>query len=322
MLLIDVYNVLHTTGVLPPDLAGMDVPELAKLSLAGRYARLEIILVCDGTGGGASSRGIDQYRQTGGSGIIRPAGDRSHHSGRTGRRGTVAVVYAGKGMEADTVIDIMIRGGGRGNHYGSVGSGAYGKPIVVSSDRAVRASARRARARAILSEDFLQHLVDDWKRSTNTGGGGHQPRPRAGADDRPGFARKTPLDRYTVEEWLAEFGFGATGPTQAEWDAMLAELGANGSNPSGEAARVRPNGEITEHDSSQHKPKPRPSGATSPPASTPAPSNDIPAAPSAGPGTTTPPDPIMRAAMKAWPGRVNPDDLDMEKWIQNDERLT
>lgn len=309
MLLVDVYNVLHTTGVLPPDLAGIEVAELAKLVLASRYGSLEIILVCDGTGGGAASYGIDRYRQTGGAGVRR-----SGSSGRAKRRGTVSVVYAGKGMEADAVIDVMIRGGGR---YGNVGSGAYGKAIVVSSDRSVRASSRKARARSILSEDFLQHLVDDWKHPAGPR------RPRAGADDRPGFARKTPLDRYTVEEWLREFGFGSNGPTQEEWDAIIAELhtGTAAAKPEGDespdAAEPETRSANREIDLSRRRNRPAPADAGR---NTPAHGPSSPGGGTAEP-PSTPVDPLTRAAMQEWPGRVNPDDLNMDKWLEGDERL-
>ncbi|MGE3108288.1 MAG: hypothetical protein AB7G11_03490 [Phycisphaerales bacterium] len=300
MLLVDVYNVLHTTGVLPPDLAGIEVSELAQLVLASRYGSLEVILVCDGTGGGAANRGVDPYRNTGGAGVRRRAG-----SSRARRRGTVSVVYAGKGMDADTVIEVMIRGGGR---HGHVGSGAYGKAIVVSSDRAVRASARRARARSILSEDFLQHLADDWKYPRGPHVARHQPRP--GADDRPGFARKTPLDRYSVEEWLHEFGFGSSGPTQAEWDALLAELHSphrhDDQSSSDRPADAAPRGSRTPGDDAGVEPPAAGHGPRHEPPDRPPPSSV---------------DPLTRAAMQEWPGRVNPEDLDMQKWLDADERL-
>ena len=44
-LLVDAYNVLHVVGVLPPDLAGIDLPELAELIGESRYRRDSTILV-------------------------------------------------------------------------------------------------------------------------------------------------------------------------------------------------------------------------------------------------------------------------------------
>jgi hypothetical protein len=51
MLIIDAFNVLHTQGVLPPDLADPGVPGLIRLIAASRYARRDLTIVCDGSGG-------------------------------------------------------------------------------------------------------------------------------------------------------------------------------------------------------------------------------------------------------------------------------
>lgn len=58
MILIDTYNVLHTPGVLPLGLAGLDVDGLCRLIAAGRYAAREITLVCDGHGRDTRRGGI------------------------------------------------------------------------------------------------------------------------------------------------------------------------------------------------------------------------------------------------------------------------
>ncbi len=50
VILIDTYNVLHTPGVLPLGLAGLDIDGLCRLIAVGRYAAREITLVCDGHG--------------------------------------------------------------------------------------------------------------------------------------------------------------------------------------------------------------------------------------------------------------------------------
>lgn len=47
-LIIDVYNVLHTTGILPPDLAGIGVTDLKRLIAISRYRNEPCRLVCDG----------------------------------------------------------------------------------------------------------------------------------------------------------------------------------------------------------------------------------------------------------------------------------
>ena len=47
-LLIDVNNVLHVVGVLPPELAGIDLEELGELVADSRYRREDVVFVCDG----------------------------------------------------------------------------------------------------------------------------------------------------------------------------------------------------------------------------------------------------------------------------------
>src|SRR5215475_3283389 len=47
-LLVDAFNVLHVTGILPPDLAGIDLDELADLVEASRFCREDTWIVCDG----------------------------------------------------------------------------------------------------------------------------------------------------------------------------------------------------------------------------------------------------------------------------------
>jgi len=284
MLLIDTYNVLHVTGVLPPELSGLEVADLAKLVQAGRHSGHEIILVCDGTGAGSSKHGIDPKRSSGGSGV-----KRTRH-GREGRRGTVAVVYAGPGMEADSLIEMMLRGGGR---FGNASAGRQGKAIVVSSDRRVRYAAKRAGARSVGSEEFLHQLVDDYRRH-RTG----TLRSSPGSDDRPAFARRTPLDQYTVEEWMREFGYDVPTDPQGEWDSLSDELASQpGASNTGE--RNSPGGDSTPPTANPN----RTPGADSSPTHTPA------------------PNPLIRAAMQEWPGRVKSDDLDMEKWLEGDPRL-
>ena len=46
--LVDAYNVLHVVGVLPPELAGIDLEELAALLEGSRFGREEVLLICDG----------------------------------------------------------------------------------------------------------------------------------------------------------------------------------------------------------------------------------------------------------------------------------
>jgi hypothetical protein len=122
-LLIDTYNVLHTTGVLPPDLAGIGLAGLVELISRSRYGQEIVYLVCDGTPKGPAPGDAD---------------------------GRVRVRYAGPGRDADDVIARMVRQ-----------SSAPRRLTVISSDRAVGRAARRRRCRTLTSEQFLTLLARD-----------------------------------------------------------------------------------------------------------------------------------------------------------------
>ncbi|MCL4211043.1 MAG: NYN domain-containing protein, partial [Phycisphaerales bacterium] len=126
-LLIDTYNVLHVTGVLPPDLAGIDAAGLVDLLALSRYRRMESCLVCDG--------------------VPRPGMP-------VGAVGHARVVYAGGERSADEVIEAMI-----------ARCTAPRRMTVVSSDRQIARSARRRRCRTLRAETFLGHLAHDAARS-------------------------------------------------------------------------------------------------------------------------------------------------------------
>jgi uncharacterized protein YegJ (DUF2314 family) len=121
-ILVDAYNVLHVVGVLPPELAGIDVPGLADLIATSRYRARPVVLVCDGAP---------------------PPGARE-------RIGRVAVAYAGPRVAADDVISAMI-----------ARSPAPRRLTVVSSDRAIARAARRRRCRVLASPRFLAQLARD-----------------------------------------------------------------------------------------------------------------------------------------------------------------
>lgn len=123
MLIIDTYNVLHVTGVLPPRLAGIGVPGLVRLIASSRYAARRVTLVCDG----GTPNGV--------------SGVRMH---------TVHILYAGSHLEADDVIETLIERYHRGNSLD-----------VVSTDNRIRKAARRRGARSISSDRFLAQLVHD-----------------------------------------------------------------------------------------------------------------------------------------------------------------
>ncbi|MFO0962701.1 MAG: NYN domain-containing protein [Phycisphaerales bacterium] len=123
MLIVDAYNVLHVTGVLPPDLAGLEAPDLADLIAESRWGRHQVVVLCDGT---------------------KPAKLRPH--GRTGIR----VHYAGAGVSADAAIERMVN---ESSHPRRL--------TVVSNDRAVQRSARRRGAAILRADAFLAQLAHD-----------------------------------------------------------------------------------------------------------------------------------------------------------------
>ncbi|MEM7621995.1 MAG: NYN domain-containing protein [Planctomycetota bacterium] len=131
MLIVDAYNVLHQTGVLSPDLAGIDVPGLVRLLGTSRYATRKTTLVCDGGG-------------SGGSGV---------------QMGHVNVLFSGYHSEADDLIETLID---RYSHGGGLS--------VVSSDKRLRRAAKRRGSESIASDRFLRHLEHDHNgRGTGSG---------------------------------------------------------------------------------------------------------------------------------------------------------
>lgn len=124
-LLVDTYNVLHVTGVLPPDLAGLDAEGLADLLIESAFAREEIWLVCDGPGP-----------------AVRPLA-----------RPGVRLSWSGAGISADSVLVRLIER-----------SSAPRRIVVVSSDREIRRAGRRRGATTLTSEEFLLRLLADRRR--------------------------------------------------------------------------------------------------------------------------------------------------------------
>lgn len=122
-LIIDTMNVLHVTGVLPPDLAGLDVGDLPVLIRMSRYRSQQVTLVCDGTG----IPGV-----------------------KAGRLGLITIRFAGRGRTADDVIIALV-----------VKSSIPRRLLIVSSDNEVLRAARRRRCQVITSEMFLRNLAAD-----------------------------------------------------------------------------------------------------------------------------------------------------------------
>jgi hypothetical protein len=123
-LLVDANNVLHVTGVLPPDLAGIDLDGLIHLVERSRFARRPVCLVCDGPGRAAGEEQSD--------------------------RSTIRVVHAGRGRSADDAILALIDRSSAPRHL-----------TVVTLDRRLADDSRRRGCRILRSDAFLGALAHD-----------------------------------------------------------------------------------------------------------------------------------------------------------------
>ncbi len=128
-LVIDVNNLLHVTGVLPPSIAGPNEREMAELVIQSRFGGEAICFVCDGP-----SRG-------------RPTAD----------IGSIVFHYAGAGVTADAVIAQMVED-----------CTAPRRMTVVSGDRAILKHAKRRRCPTITCDDFLEMLSRDYSKRART----------------------------------------------------------------------------------------------------------------------------------------------------------
>jgi len=119
-LIVDAYNVLHRTHVLPNRYAMISATDLCRLLETSRWAGRPMAVVCDG--------------------VRKPTED--------DYAGEVELIYAGAGGDADSVIERLI-----------AASDAPRDLTVVSNDRRLQKAARRRRARTLASERFLRQLV-------------------------------------------------------------------------------------------------------------------------------------------------------------------
>ncbi|MEO0586723.1 MAG: NYN domain-containing protein [Planctomycetota bacterium] len=152
MLLIDAYNVLHTT--MPPVLAGLDEAGLCVALKRSAFRRHHAVVVCDGR--------------------VKPLGPES--SPVDG----VEIVYSGSSRSADDVIIDRIDA-----------SSTPRRLTVVSTDRQIRAAARRRRCRSLTSDAFIAAVAESLDRTP--------PPPR---NAKPGG----PLSDDQVRRWLDHFG--------------------------------------------------------------------------------------------------------------------
>jgi predicted RNA-binding protein with PIN domain len=123
-LVVDAFNVLHVTGVLPPEIAGLDLNGLADLIEASGLAKDEVWIVCDG---------------------MKPL------TGAPRRRERVWFSWAGGGAKADDLIIQLVQR-----------STSPRRMTIVTADRAVQRAVKRRGAEVEPSDAFLARLAADW----------------------------------------------------------------------------------------------------------------------------------------------------------------
>lgn len=166
-LVVDAYNVLHVTGVLPPEIAGLDLNGLADLIEASGHGHDEVWLVCDG------------LKKTG-----------PKDAGAPRRRERVWFSWAGIGAKADDLIIQLVQR-----------STSPRRMTIVTSDRAVQRAVKRRGATVETSEAFLERLAADWR------AGHPKTRAKSVAAKRPPSPRESvPLAAPEVRLWLRIFG--------------------------------------------------------------------------------------------------------------------
>ena len=166
MLVVDVYNVLHVTGVLPPEIAGPDAPALARLVARSRYRGRGAVLVCDGT-------------------------PKPGERGDPDWGGGIRLVHAGRGRDADGLIERLIS-----EHT------APRRLLVVSDDRRLRTAARRRRAGWLGSAAFLGHLAED-ATSSRGAPGPEKPGP-LDPEETDAWLREFGFGTEDAEDWRPE----------------------------------------------------------------------------------------------------------------------
>lgn len=117
MLIVDAYNVLHCTHELDDRYAMIDVAGLCRLIETSRWSNAPAAVVCDGV----------------------PKPNEGSYLG------PVDLVYAGRGRDADTLIEQLIEDADNPQHT-----------TVVSNDRRLVRAARRRRCRTLSSQRFLR----------------------------------------------------------------------------------------------------------------------------------------------------------------------
>ncbi len=233
MVIIDAYNLLHWTHLLPDPHADTDLDGVLTLLSISRYATDQILLVCDGAG--APTRWAKGTRRE-----------------RAGPTPGIRIIYAGHGTEADAAIESILAERPPVSKEGRA-------TLVISSDKRVQAAARRHEFDYRASEDFLRQLAEDARRRDEAGASSNQP-----ASKEP---RRTGLDADEARIWATHMRAETpeVGDLIAQADAamrVLREEAAREAAKRGGAAKSKPE--------TPKKPAAKP---PQPPAPPPAPTN-------------------------------------------------
>ncbi len=165
-LIIDTFNVLHMTGVLPPDLSGMDIEELRGVISLSRFRNQTITLVCDGV------QPLELRRQP----------DDDQQRALT----NISMIWSGTDTDADTLIEILV-----------AQNSAPRRLTVITSDRRLTRVIRKRRVRIMTSESFLSRLSHDFRNNVERSSSN-----RNTLAARPPHAYEVPLHADSVRWWL------------------------------------------------------------------------------------------------------------------------
>ena len=122
--LLDAYNIVHITGILPPEWAGIDIKELTNLIQMSRFQNSSISLICDGS-------------------PIKEAQD-------INLTNSIKLQFAGGGKLADNLIRQIIE---LDSSPRSI--------CVVTEDREIQRNAKRRGCKVMPSSIFLKKISSD-----------------------------------------------------------------------------------------------------------------------------------------------------------------
>lgn len=308
MVIVDAFNVIHAAANLPN--AASAFKRLSIIGLARLIAECPThgsrgraggaLLVVDGTGGGLQAR-------------LGP----TNAGSSPGAIPDVQILFAGPGREADAVIEDLLEGRAGSlvtpaRVAGAKRSGGGAGLLIVSSDKRVRSAAKGARAQWLPSDVFLGLLAASWMspqaRLPGGGGRGSGASVQKPSDVGTPRVKLEPLDPESARWWMRYLEVD-------DWDGAMPEDALHPGQP------PRPCPTCTSHQSASSRPTPT---------TTEKPHNqgrlvDGPtprAVPGGDSGTPTELDPLLLEALRVWAGRLNPGDLEMRKWLSDDQRGT